>query len=365
MIRRIAILLALWAGTAQAQGSTAEAALAAKARLEAAQAQLDAAYDSRDRIAALTATVRAYEDGLVAMRDGVRRAALREERLTRAMDAKSDEVARLLGALQSMGRAPAPLLLLHPSGPAGTARSGMIVSSVTPGLQSQVDILRDELTEIAALRAVQDQAADTLRQGLDGAQKARTALAAAMDQRTDLPMRAADDPVQTALLIASAETLDDFANGLAQTAAAPELPGADDLRGTLTPPVAGVVIQRFGEQGPERAEGTALATRARSLVNVPVSSTLRFKGPLLNYGTVAILEPAVGVLIVFAGMGEVFGTVGEIMPQGAPLGLMGGTPPDVDGILTTDAGVARPETLYIEVRENGVPVDPASWFVLD
>ena len=40
------------------------------------------------------------------------------------------EIAQLLGVLLSMDSAPSPVLLLHPSGPVGTARSGMILAEV-------------------------------------------------------------------------------------------------------------------------------------------------------------------------------------------------------------------------------------------
>jgi len=71
---------------------------------------------------------------------------------------------------------------------------------------------------------------------------------------------------------------------------------------------------------------------------------------------------------VLAGMAEVFGDVGEVLPQGAPVGLMGGTLPDVDEILTeTSQGNAgrRTQTLYLEVRDGQVTTDPATWFAVE
>lgn len=361
---RMALLLICAAAPAFAN-PTVDAARAAQARLQEAHTQLKAAHQSRDRIRALTTTIRAYEDGLVAMRDGIRRAALREAQLNRELDTKSEEIAQLLAALQAMERAPAPLLLLHPSGPLGTARSGMIVSDVAPALQAEAETLKVQLNEVAQLREIQDSAAQTLDEGLDGAQAARTALSRAMGERTDLPPRLAEDPVQAALLIASATTLEDFANGLAQTSAAPEGPSASALRGTLPPPVSGAVVQRFGESGAQRSEGLSLATRARALVTTPGAATVRFTGALLDYGNVVILEPAVDVLIVLAGLGELFVQPGEVLAPGAPIGLMDGVPPSSQGILSDETGLDRPETLYIEVRESGQPVDPALWFVLE
>lgn len=367
MIRALALALAvLIAGPANAQDAAA-AAEAARDRLAEAGRQLQAAGGARDRISALTATVQAYEDGLVAMREGLRRAALREETLTRKLDSQSEEVAQLLGVLQTMGRAPAPLLLLHPSGPLGTARGGMILSDVTPALQAKAEGLRGELEEVSRLRALQDGAAETLREGLDGAQAARAALADAVDTRSDLPRRFTEDPVQAALLIASAETLDGFAKMLGDVETGGDLPPPDTLKGELSPPVTGQLARAFNAPGPSgaRRPGVTLATRPRALVTLPAPATLRFSGPLLDYGTVAIIEPAADVLIVMAGLAEVFGEVGQVLPAGSPLGLMGGTPPDADGILNDGEGARLSESLYIEVREHGDPVDPATWFVLE
>ncbi|NCO86094.1 MAG: peptidoglycan DD-metalloendopeptidase family protein [Rhodobacterales bacterium] len=373
MIRSVVLAFALWAGAAQAQDDSAAAALAAAARLEVAAQMLGEASGGRDRIAALTETVRAYEDGLVTMRDGLRRAAIRQRAIEAELAARSDEVARLLGVLQTMGRAPAPLLLLHPSGPAGTARAGMILSEVTPALQGQVAELRLALEEIAQLQQLQDSAAQTLQQGLDGAQAARAALAAAISDRTDLPRRYAEDAVATALLIASTETLGAFASGLTDTVGeelATVVTDARGRQGTLALPVQGQVLRRFGEADAAGIvrPGLVIAARPRALVVAPVAATLRYRGPLLDYGNVVILEPAADVLMVFAGLAEVFGEAGQVLPEGTPIGLMGGNVPDVDAILTETAqgtGAARSETLYLEVRDGDAPVDPATWFAVE
>ena len=77
-----------------------------------------------------------------------------------------------------------------------------------------------------------------------------------------------------------------------------------------------------------------------------------------------VLEPQPGLLFVFAGLGAVFGEVGEVIPTGAPLGLMGGNDPKIDAILSQSgegSGQDRTETLYIEVRDGKTPVDPSEW----
>ena len=366
MIRRLAILLLL-AGPVAAQ-SPGDAAAQAAARLTAARAQLDAANGARDRVAALTETVRAYEDGLIALRDGLRRVAIRKDTLQAQLDARKAEVSQLLGVLASIGDAPAPLLLLHPSGPLGTARSGMLVADVTPALQARVDDLRAQLEELALLQALQETAADTLTDGLQGAQEARAALSAAVSDRTDLPRRYTEDAVQTALLMASTDTLAAFADALADSVdvAAPELTPAADL----PLPVQGMVLRAFN--APDAAgiarPGVVIAARPQALVTTPVAATLLFRGPLLDYGNVMILEPAQDVLFILGGLAEVYGEAGQVLPAGAPLGLLGGETPPVDANLTQGAagsGAAATQTLYLEVRDGQSPVNPGTWFALE
>lgn len=373
MIRRAALLFAVLASPVWADASATDAAQEAVARLEEASLLLSEAESARDQVTALTETVKAYEDGLIALRDGLRRAAIRQQSLEQELAAKSDDVSRLLGVLQSMGRAPAPLLFLHPSGPLGTARSGMIVADVTPALQAEVSELRNQLDEVAVLRSLQANAAETLRKGLDGAQTARSELSAAISDRTDLPKRFDEDQVQMALLISSAETLDAFASSLDGTIdgdVSGEAPDALSMRGQLPQPVPGRILRRFNEEdlaGLVRP-GVLIATQPRMLVTSPVAATLRFRGPLLDYGNVVITEPAAGVLFIYAGLAEVFGTVGEVIPAGSPIGIMGGDIPLVDEILTEmseGTGPRATETLYLEVREGQSPVDPAIWFAME
>ena len=363
-MRVLAIICALWAMPVLSQ-IPSEAAQIAAERLQLAQAALEAADGRSDRVATLTETVQAYEAGLAALRDGLRRAAILQRTLEADLEARSEEVARLLGVLQTMGRAPAPILLLHPSGPTGTARSGMMLADVTPALQDEVTALRLQLEEVAILRDLQGDALVILEDGLEGAQSARAALSAAISDRTDLPRRFEDDPVQTALLLASSETLAAFATGLTETQAAG--PDARVVKGAIPLPVAGRVIRQFQEADAAgiARPGVLIATAPRALVTTPVSATVRYAGPLLDYGNVIILEPAADTLWVIAGLAEVFGDVGQIVPDGAPVGLMGGILTDAQGILMQSAqGSAgtRTETLYLVVRDRQTAVNPAEWF---
>ncbi|SMX46869.1 murein hydrolase activator EnvC family protein [Maliponia aquimaris] len=368
-MKRLAVILMLWALPLSAQEAGDKARAAAEA-LEAASVLLDTAEDAQDRVAALTDTVRAYEDGLAAMREGLRAAAIRETELARKLAAQEAEVAKLLGALMAVGDRVAPQTLVHPDGPLGAVRAGMLVAEVTPGLAAKAAALRADLEEVTALRSLQQSAADTLQEGLTGVQAARTALSQAIAERTDLPRRFTEDPIRTAILISATETLQGFASGLAEITeeedSAP-LPPIAEQKGRLPLPVRGVVLREAGARdaaGVTRP-GIVVATRPGALVTTPTAATIRYAGPLLDYGLVVILEPQADLMFVLAGLDTTYGEAGQVVPAGSPVGLMGGAAGNIASPSGEGAGAGRTETLYIEVREGDVPDDPLRWFTTD
>ena len=366
----LALLLASPA-PAQTPADPAQAAREASVRLSRAADALSETTGAQNRVKALTEVITAFEQGLEAMRAGLRGVAGREQALSAELRAREDEIARLLGVLQRIGQTSGPLVLLHPTGALDTARAGMILSDVAPALDMRAEDLRRDLDELSDLRMLQQSAINTMQRGLEGIQQARTALSEAMAERTDLPRRFTEDPVRTALLIASTETLAAFAGGLSVIAvneAPGSLPDITGRKGDLPMPVEGLILRRAGEADAAgiTRPGIILATRPRALVTTPAAATVRYRGPLLDYGNVIILEPQSGILLVFAGLDVVYGQTGEVLPGGSPVGLMGGR--DGDLLITADAqdtGAQRTETLYIEVRQDNSPVDPLAWFKTD
>jgi len=353
-------------GPARAQ-TLEQTARAAADQLIAAGDLLQNARRASDRIAALTRTVRAYEDGLSALRDGLRQVNARERVLGAEFEARRAEVAQLLGVLARIGHTPAPLLTLHPSGPVGTAQAGQMVAAVTPALQAQVDTLRTDMTDLALLRDLQNHARTTLETGLAEVQTARTALATALSNRTDRPQRFVQDTDAMAALVQNADTLSGFADGLSMLPGANMTPAPDAKTTTLPLPVAGQVLRTFGEADAAGIvrNGWLIATTPGALVTSPLDATIRYAGPLLDQGQVIILEPGPNELIILAGMSETYGAPGAILSQGAPVGVMGGTLPRAQDFLLEvgqGGGAGRSETLYIEVRDRNTPVDPAGWF---
>ncbi|MDF3415272.1 peptidoglycan DD-metalloendopeptidase family protein [Sulfitobacter sp. M57] len=372
-MKRFVLILALWWPAVATAQSTEEQARAAVSALEAASIMLDQADGARDRVRALTRTIQAFETGLGAMRAGLRQAAINEAQLTTKLASRDGEVADLLGVLQSMGGAPSPVILLHPEGPTGTARAGMLLAELTPALNRRADALRRDLENVQTLRALQTDAAKRLQLGLTEVQAARTALNQAMAERTDLPKRFTEDPVRTGILIASTETLDGFASGLSEIVTDEVEPAPvtlDGQIGALPLPAQGLVLRRAGEADAAgvKRPGLILATRPGAIVTSPTAATIRYVGGLLDFGNVVILEPQANTLFVIAGLDVVYGETGQVIAGGTPIGLMGGAIAQTGEELSPlreGAGTERSETLYIEVREENTPQDPELWFRTD
>ena len=348
----------------------------AAAQLRAAVAKLTEALTADDQVVALTEVIRGYEGGLAALREGLRQASAREAQLRAEFEAQRGRLASVLGAMTAMRQSPETTMLLHPAGALANARSGMILSGITPGLRAEAERLGADLAEIATVRDLQAGAAQMLDAGLASVQEARRLLASAVTDRSSLPVRYADAPAEMQKLRDAAQSLDEFAAGVSrlQLDIGPPMEDFEGAQGSLPLPVVGTVLRLYGQPdaaGVERP-GWVIATPPSALVTTPWPATIRYRGPLLDYGNVMIVEPARGYLLVFAGMAQVFGEVGDVLRAGDPLGLMGGAEPSAqefgaqfvaDAALGGNAG--QTESLYLELRKGQETLDPADWFVLN
>jgi septal ring factor EnvC (AmiA/AmiB activator) len=373
-MRTVALALALcFPLQVVAEQDPASLARDAMVQLEEATGRLERAETSRDRVRALTETIQALEAGLGALRSGMRQAEVQQDQLGAELQARDAEIAVLLVALQTIGGEPSPVLFLHPAGPVGSVRAGMILSDATPVLTERALDLRRDLEDLQALSALQVVALERLQTGLQTLQTARSALNQAIAERTELPTRFSNDPVREAVLLASSDTLAEFAQGLDRVTVArrTSVPlRIEGEKGALPWPVQGDIVLRAGEAdaaGVARP-GIIVKTAPAALVTSPTNATIRYTGPLLDLGQVVILEPQAKVLFILAGLDRVYGTAGEVIDAGSPLGLMGTDTTKTAEVLSTDGdgtGAGLTEALYIEVRENNLPEDPSLWFRTD
>ncbi len=361
----------LWAATSVfAQNDLEFQARQAQQSLGNAWDQLERSKSAKDRIAALTGAILSFEESLSLARDSLRQISVLEAREQQKLTVEEESYSELIGVLLSIDKSPIQAELLHPDGPMATARGGMLIADLLPALEEKVQSLRSDLEAARYLSELQNQLTLDLQAGLVALQETRAALGRAIADRDDLPKRFIEDTEQTAILVTAADTLDIFASGLSLIAideAAGTLPDITIRKGTLPMPVRGKVIRYFNEADAAgiKRPGIVVAASDNALVRTPTAATIRYRGPLLDYGLVSILEPQQDILYILAGLGTVYGDIGEVLPAGSPVGLMGTSELfDKKNLIETlnDSGGLRGETLYIEIRVNKAPENPLMWF---
>ena len=368
----IALVLCFTQSSTQlmAADTVAKIARDAARKLEEASIKLTIARLEKDRINALTETIQAFDAGLSSFRASLRQVASAKQDLLTRMELRQENISRLIGVLYSINNEPIPAKLVHPDGPLTTARAGILLSDMFPRLQRRTQKLKSDLENLKMLETLQADSSAVLESGLRELQSARNDLIADASSRAGLPKRFVDDPSKTAILIAASDSIDSFIKGLSIYATddlAEPLPDIKENNGLFPLPVHGRILRGFDE--PDAAgikrPGILIAASPAALVTTPITVTVRYQGNLLDYGLVSILEPQDDILFVFSGLEKTFGQIGEVLPKGSPVGILGGKVISAQKFLQESlvtSGTYRPETLYVEVRVNEKPQDPLQWF---
>src|SRR5690606_29648530 len=123
----------------------------------------------------------------------------------------------------------------------------------------------------------------------------------------------------------------------------------------LTSPASGPVVRRFGAKTDTTGtmKGVEIETRPGAQIVATFDGQIVFEGPFRGYGQILIIEHGGGYHTVLAGLDRVVVQVGQWLKAGEPIGRMGAIGRNEDG---TESGRPR---LYVEVRRDGEPVDPA------
>jgi murein DD-endopeptidase MepM/ murein hydrolase activator NlpD len=135
-----------------------------------------------------------------------------------------------------------------------------------------------------------------------------------------------------------------------------ESAAAAPRRGTLSRPLAGPVRARFGarlirefESVPKRT-GIEIDAARGTPVRAVAAGRVIFAEALRGYGHVVILDHGGGLVSVCGHLGQRAVALGDRVETGQTLGAVG------------DSSAFDGPALYFELRENGLPVDPETWF---
>ena len=372
---------------------------------------------SRERIDALKAEIEAMEGdrtqqnaALIAAAQRVKLAEIEvadvEERISELivgelevrgrLDGADAEIANVLAALQRISLHPPPALVVDPGDALGSARGAMLIAAILPQLRARADTVAADLQALTDIKLAAMAEEETLKanhQVLEEEQlRIATLIAARRAGITQMSAELEAEQAEAVALAERASTLRELIGALSERAAAgataapattnPDLPQlspeaielafADPARtqpavpfplahGYLVPPANGVTVVDFGANDGRGgvAQGQSIVTRAEAQVLAPADGWVLYKGPYLNYGQIVILNGGGGYTALLAGLDTISADIGQFVQMGEPLGTMGSR--TIGRTVTTNAGNDQP-TLYIELRENNEPFDPAGWW---
>ncbi|WP_246750368.1 murein hydrolase activator EnvC family protein [Martelella lutilitoris] len=354
--------------------------------------------DSADRRRALEEQIGESEARIAELsrEEAVLKASLNEER---------DVLADVLAALQRMGRDPPPALLVAPGDALDSVRSAILLDGVVPEMRARMESVLGDLRSLQAVKQERENARDALAADLDSlAEETRRmdmliaenekasaesaeALAEERRQAEALAARATDlnglitsleteiTSARNAALLARQEEerrrqMSEAQREEARSRALTSSPDKNritpaypfsDLKNRLVLPVAGDILRRFGDPDGTGHEATGITVAARpgALVTAPADGTVVYAGRFRSYGEMIILNVGDGYHLVMTGMEGLKVRQGDFVFSGEPLAQMGAR--RIASAATLALETDRP-TLYIELRQNGKPVDSGPWW---
>lgn len=276
------------------------------------------------------------------------------------------QMQQLLAALQRLQLAPNSAILIDPDDAVKTAQAAAMMDRLTEQLQDRANVavqLAETLTrrrdEAQAQQAEIDANADELARRL-----ARTEALVAEKERLQksIETEAQAAKEEAVRLAAESATLRDLLETVSRAAEAvkPRLkpgqttapaevqlpPGSKrfaDAKGGVIKPVSGQLSLAFG--GGER--GITYSAPSGGQVLAPYAGRVEFSGPFKTYGRVVILSLDDGYYLLLTGLGQTYVEANEAVRRGEPVGQM----PQTSGRAP----------LYMELRRNGRPINPAPW----
>lgn len=328
----------------------------------------------RAESADLAAEVQGLERDLTRAEARIVELGARDTELSGALEQRRDRIAPLLGALQRLRRDPPPALAVSPDDAVAAARGAMLIASVAQKLETEATALAADLAELGRTRVALSAERDVAKARQTEIESRRAELAGLIERRQATVARLADGVLNADTAIASLESRASDMTELmawleenepdagAESSGSAAVDGPVQVggkaetfsaaKGRIRWPAAGVVAAAYGETGPDglAMRGVSLKVRPSAQITSPADGEIVFAGPFQGYGRLLILNPGEGYFVLIGGLARLDAAEGQHVLAGEPLGV---------GPIAGENGAAA---IYIELRRNGAPVDPAKWF---
>ena len=315
-----------------------------------------------------------------------------------------DSLSEILAALQRIGRNPPPALVIRPNEALDAVRSAILLSTLVPEIRVEANALASQLAEMIRLQRDIEKEKSALQTSLASLQVENERLSLLIDKKKEQEASAQQASQQeqkkTSDLAARARTLEQLINGMEQEIEAariavreaqeaekraleqeietkkqkiaalkdaarlsPAIPFVK-MKGLMHLPASGAMVKAYGNDDGfgGQTKGMSVATRIGAQVTSPADGWIVYAGPFRSFGNLLIINAGGGYHIVLSGMDKVYPEVGSFVLANEPVGKMQQTKLASSDLL--DAGASRP-VLYIELRKDGVAIDPSPWWTAD
>lgn len=329
---------------------------------EQAQSVQKEILDVRRKMVAAAGSIQEQEESLDRLEQKLAEFEAQQSLMKNRLEIRRAQRMRVLAALQSLAFKPTEALIAQPLPPQDTLRSALLLREAVPRLEYSTEGLRKDLNKIASLTtAIRAQYAQikTMTRRLDEKRRDMNVLIKKKSQlQTAFASESSRAKAKAENLAKQAGDLKELlakleAESKRRAAETPKRSGTPTgafmaAKGRIPYPVKGVVVKKFGDptEAGVTAKGITIRTRANAQVISPYDGTVLFAGAFRGYGRLVIIEHGDGYHTLLAGIGRLDTSVGQSLLAGEPVGIM----------------VAQSQpTLYIELRKNGQPINPAGW----
>jgi len=342
-----------------------------------------------EALIASASQIEQFEMKLAARQERLGGLLVQKNSVRQALDRRRYKITTTLAVLERLGLRPPPALLVPLDETLDSLRSSGLLGTMIVHLQAQAQALREGFKKIEQIEQLIAEEKTQIEADLRQSQIENKRLVLLLDAKKNAQQQSEGQLIslqeRASILARRAHSLQDLIDEMEKTdfdAASNPMKNEQQTglptnllpidnhftrrRGQLTPPVSGIKVQAFDKGH----HGELYKTRSGAIVTAPANGVVRYAGLFRSYGQLLIIDVGQDYHFVLAGMEQMHVKQGQIVLVGEPIGAMPILPDDPSEQLSEsmpivterETGEQAVLTLYIELRKDGVAIDPAPWW---
>lgn len=283
----------------------------------------------------------------------------------KAYEARQAELSSMVSAMVKLKQLPPEAIIAMPGKLDETMATARALGIITHAIEDEVQSLKEQMRELDALEEKIRSGKTVIATRKNSLSEQQLVLGAKIKERNALVEALGGEErkekERVAGLTSKSKNLEELVASLQkaerkqpeQNKRPPKAPVShkgksfEEARGTIPMPAAGKIVSSYGNSslGDTFSKGIVIETREGADVLAPYAGEVVFAGPFRDYGNIVIIRHDEDYHTMLSGMDEINCKPGQYLIEGEPIGRMGGSG----------------TKLYMELREDGRPVNPAEW----